>query len=233
MPASDPLTIYHILCGEYDLSSSRDEFLHFETPYQILIATILSAQTTDRTVNRVTKILFQKYPDPSALSLAEPAVVENIIHSTGFYRAKTRNIIAAAQVLVTIFHSIVPDSMDQLITIPGVGRKTANIVIHHAFGRADGIAVDTHVRRLSIRLGLSEKSDPDQIEQDLLRLFPQPVWGEINGLFILHGRRVCQARKPSCTTCVLSHYCPSVSIFSEIDRSSRSQKNHEDDNSPD
>lgn len=207
MNSSVPCTIYHLLSKEYDLSSSGDEFLHFETPYQILIATILSAQTTDRTVNLVTKDLFARYPDPVSLSTACQQDVEKIIHRTGFYRAKSRNIIATAQVLVNSYKGEVPDEINKLITLPGVGRKTANIVVHHAFGRADGIAVDTHVGRLSGRLGLSDQSDPDRIEQDLLRLFPKEIWGNINGLFILHGRKVCQAKKPSCSCCVLSSLC--------------------------
>lgn len=207
MTFSDPCLIYHLLCGEYDLASSQEEFLHFETPYQILIATILSAQTTDKMVNQVTKVLFARYPDPSALANADPSDVEEIIHSTGFYRAKTRNVIAASQMLETCFGGIVPEDINQLMTLPGVGRKTANIVLHHAFGRADGIAVDTHVRRVSTRIGLSHAMDPDKIEQDLLRIFPKKVWGEINGLFILHGRKICMARKPSCTRCVLVSLC--------------------------
>ncbi len=208
MTFSDPGKIYDLLCGEYDLASSGDEFLHFENPYQILIATILSAQTTDRCVNQVTRVLFSRYPDPTALASADLHEVEKIIHSTGFYRAKSRNIIAAANALLNFFDGVVPDDMKSLVTIPGVGRKTANIVTHHAFGRADGIAVDTHVKRLSTRLGLTKSSDPDRIEQDLLLAFPKSIWGDINGLFILHGRRVCIARKPSCSKCVLSVLCP-------------------------
>lgn len=207
MISSVPCTIYRLLSKEYDLASSGDEFLHFETPYQILIATILSAQTTDRTVNLVTKDLFARYPDPVSLSNACQQDVEIIIHRTGFYRAKSRNIIATAQVLVNSFNGEVPDEISKLVTLPGVGRKTANIVVHHAFGRADGIAVDTHVGRLSGRLGLSVHSDPDRIEQDLLRFFPKEIWGDINGLFILHGRKICQARKPACSSCVLFSHC--------------------------
>ncbi|WP_319538039.1 endonuclease III [uncultured Methanospirillum sp.] len=207
MDSSVHCTIFRLLSNEYDLDSSRDEFLHFENPYQILIATILSAQTTDRTVNLVTKELFTRYPDPASLSVAHQEDVESIIHPTGFYRAKSRNIIAAARTLMSSFGGKVPDEINKLITLPGVGRKTANIVIHHGFGRADGIAVDTHVGRLSGRLGLSDHQDPNQIEQDLLKLFPREVWGDINGLFILHGRKICQARKPACSLCVLSSLC--------------------------
>ncbi|HWQ63765.1 MAG TPA: endonuclease III [Methanospirillum sp.] len=212
MSSSVPCTIYRLLTKEYDLTSSEGEFLHFENPYQILIATILSAQTTDKTVNLVTKDLFARYPDPVSLSTAYQQDVEKIVHRTGFYRAKSRNIIAAAQVLVNSFNGEVPDEISKLITLPGVGRKTANIVVHHAFGRADGIAVDTHVGRLSGRLGLSDQSDPDRIEQDLLKFFPKEVWGDINGLFILHGRKVCQARTPSCNSCVLSSLCRFVAL---------------------
>ncbi len=207
MNSSVPCTIFNLLSNEYDLDSSRDEFLHFENAYQILIATIISAQTTDRTVNLVTKELFARYPDPASLSIASQDDVEAIIHPTGFFRAKSRNIIAAARVLMSSFSGTVPDEIEKLVTLPGVGRKTANIVIHHAFGRADGIAVDTHVGRLSVRLGLSDHKDPNQIEQDLLKLFPREVWGDINGLFILHGRKVCQSRKPACNSCVLSSLC--------------------------
>jgi len=207
MDSTFPCTIYRLLSAEYDLASAKDEFLHFETPYQILIATILSAQTTDRTVNLVTKELFTRYPDPASLSVAVQQDVEDIIHPTGFFRAKSRNIIAAAQVLMCSFNGEVPDEISKLVTIPGVGRKTANIVIHHGFGRADGIAVDTHVGRLSGRLGLSDRTDPNHIEEDLLKLYPQTVWGDINGLFILHGRRICKAKKPLCTMCVLAPLC--------------------------
>ena len=207
MPFPDPCTVYRHLNATYDLISSGGEFLHFGSPYEVLIATILSAQTTDRCVNQVTKKLFARYPDSSALAQADPSEVEDIIHRTGFYRVKTRNIIGAAQLLETSFDGVIPDDMDLLMTLPGVGRKTANIVIHHAFGRAEGIAVDTHVRRVSTRIGLSDQSNPDMIEQDLLKLFPIKIWGEINGLFILHGRRICLARNPACDRCNLFRIC--------------------------
>jgi endonuclease III len=207
MSFPDPCTVYRHLNATYDLVSSDDEFLHFGSPYEVLIATILSAQTTDRSVNQVTKKLFARYPDSSSLALADPSEVEEIIHRTGFYRVKTRNIINAAQLLETSFGGVVPDDMDILMTLPGVGRKTANIVIHRAFGHAEGIAVDTHVRRVSIRLGLSDQSNPDRVEQDLLKLFPRKIWGKMNGLFILHGRRICQARTPACERCCLFSIC--------------------------
>ena len=211
MTPSVACEIYRRLAGAYDLSSSGDEFLHFESPYQILIATILSAQTTDRMVNQVTRVLFREYPGPDALSGASLPDIEAIIHSTGFYHAKARNIIGAAKALVSRFDGVVPGTIDELVTIPGVGRKTANIVIHHAFGRAEGIAVDTHVRRLSRRLGLTASADPVKIEQDLLRIYPREVWGDLNGLFILHGRRVCTSRSPRCESCILVSLCLSAS----------------------
>ncbi len=191
----------------YDLSKSRDEFLHFRNPYETLIATILSAQTTDRCVNMVTRELFEQYPDIAALSQADIKDVERIIHPTGFFHAKAKNIIAASQMIMTEFEGRVPDEMDELVRLPGVGRKTANIVLDHAFSKTVGIAVDTHVRRVSMRLGLTDESDPGRIEMDLVRFFPKEYWAEINGLFILHGRRVCTARKPACDGCGLADLC--------------------------
>ena len=195
------------LRSRYDLLKSRDEFLHFRNPYETLIATILSAQTTDRCVNMVTRELFEQYPDAMALSLADIEDVERIIHPTGFFHAKAKNIIAASQMVMTEFGGVVPDQMDDLIRLPGVGRKTANIVLDHAFSKTVGIAVDTHVRRVSMRLGLTDESDPNRIEMELVRFFPKEYWAEINGLFILHGRRVCTARKPACDGCDLADLC--------------------------
>ena len=191
----------------YDLSQSKEEFLHFRNPYETLIATILSAQTTDRTVNLVTVELFAEYPDVASLADADIADVEKIIHRTGFYHAKARNIIAASQMVIEEFGGEVPDIMDDLIRLPGVGRKTANIVLSHAFSRIEGIAVDTHVRRVSMRLGITQESDPNRIETDLIRFFPPEIWAEINGLFILHGRKICTARKPHCASCNLADIC--------------------------
>jgi endonuclease-3 len=215
MSAPDYCLIYHYLQTTHDLASAGDEFLHFSSPFEVLIATILSAQTTDKTVNIVTKELFAQYRDPAALATADPVDVEKIVHRTGFYRAKTRNIIAASQVIMDSFGGEVPQVMEQLLTLPGVGRKTANIVLHHAFGRVEGIAVDTHVGRVSTRLGLSANSSPDKIEQDLIRIFPPDIWGEINGLFILHGRRICKAKKPECNRCGLVSLCRYAKICDE------------------
>ncbi|HOJ96534.1 MAG TPA: endonuclease III [Methanospirillum sp.] len=207
MKHADPDSILSRLRSQYDLSQSRDEFLHFRNPYETLIATILSAQTTDRCVNKVTKELFSRYPDCAALAQADIRDVERIIHPTGFYHAKARHIIAASQMVMTEFQGRVPDEMEDLIRLPGVGRKTANIVLDHAFSKTAGIAVDTHVRRVSMRLGITDESDPDRIETDLVSFFPQDSWAEVNGLFILHGRRVCTARRPACDQCVLFDLC--------------------------
>jgi endonuclease-3 len=199
--------IFHILHSTYPLAEMRSEFLHFKTPYQSLIATILSAQTTDISVNAVTPELFSRYPSAADLACAKQEDVEVIIRKTGFFRSKAKNIIATAQMLVTEFSGEVPADMEQLQRLPGVGRKTANIVMSHAFSCNEGIAVDTHVKRISMRLGLTTHSDPDRIEQDLCALFRREWWEEINALFILHGRKVCNAQRPKCEICVLSSYC--------------------------
>ncbi|HJK39896.1 MAG TPA: endonuclease III [Methanocorpusculum sp.] len=182
-------------------------FLKFENPYQILIMTILSAQTTDATINGLRDELFSCYPDPQTLAAAEQTEVERIIHPAGFYHAKAKNIIGTAKCLCENFGGEVPQTIDELVTLPGVGRKTANIVTNHAFGNPVGIAVDTHVGRLSQRIGFSDNSDPNKIEQDLMKLFPKTWWGELNYLLISHGRAVCTAKKPACERCAISHLC--------------------------
>ena len=182
-------------------------FLKFENPYQILIMTILSAQTTDVTINGLRDELFSCYPDPQSLASAVPAEVERIIHPAGFYHTKAKNIIGTAKCLCENFGSEVPQTIDELVTLPGVGRKTANIVTNHAFANPVGIAVDTHVGRLSQRIGFSDNSDPNRIEQDLMKLFPKIWWGEINYLLISHGRAVCTAKKPACDRCAICHHC--------------------------
>ncbi len=207
MSDSRPLLVYYQLHKEYNLQSSTEEFLHFENPYQILIATILSAQTTDKCVNKVTKELFSRYPTPDALASADLSVIEHIIHSTGFFRAKAKNIIKTARMLSLVFQGIVPCDFEQLQKFPGVGRKTANIVMQHAFGINQGIAVDTHVKRLSLRIGLTKHRDPLHIEHDLTTIFPDTIWGEINSLFILHGRKICKARSPFCLQCCIRELC--------------------------
>ena len=182
-------------------------FLKFENPYQILIMTILSAQTTDVTINGLRDELFSCYPDPQSLASADPAEVERIIHPVGLYHTKAKNIIGTAKCLCENFGGDVPQTIAELVILPGVGRKTANIVTNHAFANPVGIAVDTHVSRLSQRIGFSDNNDPNRIEQDLMKLFPKKWWGEINYLLISHGRAVCTAKKPACDRCAICHHC--------------------------
>jgi len=190
--------------------------LNYRTPFELLVATILAAQCTDERVNKVTPALFQKYPTIESLARARQEELENDIRSTGFFRNKARNIIALSKKLVEDYQGKVPDSMEELIKLPGVARKTANIVLSSAFRKAQGIAVDTHVRRLSERLGLSCQNDPDKIERDLMAIVPRADWLDFNYLLVDHGRKVCQARKPLCPQCVIQHLCPSFEKFSKL-----------------
>jgi endonuclease-3 len=184
--------------------------LAFETPLQILVATILSAQCTDERVNRLTPALFKKYPTARAFAEADRAALELDVRPTGFFRNKAKSIIGAARKIVDDFGGRVPDTMAELITLPGVARKTANIVLSSVYGKAEGIAVDVHVKRLSGRLGLSAQVDPEKIERDLMVLVPRKYWLEFNYLLVNHGRAVCQARKPRCPACALKKICPSA-----------------------
>jgi endonuclease-3 len=183
--------------------------LNFNNPFELLIATILSAQSTDATINKLTPQLFKKYRGPVDFARAPLEELEQDIKSSGFYRNKARNIKAASQMIVERFGSEVPRSMEELVQLPGVARKTANIVLSTAYGIVEGIAVDTHVKRLSNRLGLTNNGSPDKIEQDLMALFPREDWDNLSLLLIQHGRKVCNARKPRCDACVISHLCPS------------------------
>jgi endonuclease-3 len=176
------------------------------------VATILSAQCTDARVNMVTPILFAKYPDAFALARAKQADVEEIIKSTGFFRNKTKSLIGMAQALVAIHQGDVPRSMEELRVLPGVGRKTANVVLGNAFGINEGVTVDTHVTRLSLLLGLTKHDDPLKIEQDLMKLFPRKRWALLSHLLIFHGRQVCVARRPRCGDCVVAELCPSAAF---------------------
>jgi len=191
--------------------------LHHRNPYQLLVATILSAQSTDETVNRVTPKLFAAYPTPRKLATADPADVEKIIHATGFFRQKARSIINACKKIVEDFGGQVPDTMDGLLSLPGVARKTANVVLGSAFGKNEGFVVDTHVGRLAHRLGLTwtsrDPKDAVKIEQDLCQVIPRKEWTFVGHALIWHGRRVCQARKPDCPACRLSELCPSAFMF--------------------
>ncbi|WP_017303707.1 endonuclease III [Spirulina subsalsa] len=184
--------------------------LTYETPVQLLVATILSAQCTDERVNQVTPTLFAQFPDAVALASCDREVLENLIRSTGFYRNKAKNIQGACQKIMTDFGGEVPQQMELLLTLPGVARKTANVVLAHGFGKIQGVTVDTHVKRLSQRLGLTEQNDPVKIEQDLMRLLPHPDWENWSIRLIYHGRAICKARKPDCGACDLADLCPTV-----------------------
>ena len=187
--------------------------LRYRNPLQILIATILSAQGTDARVNKITPALFKKYKRAADFAGAKQLVIEDEIRSTGFFRNKAKNIIAAAGKIVDDFGGRVPDTMEELVTLPGVARKTANIVLSSGYGKAEGIAVDTHVKRLSERIGLSRETDPDKIERDLLKIVPRGDWLDFNYLMVNHGRAVCQARKPMCPDCPIRRLCPSAKKF--------------------
>ncbi|HWF22282.1 MAG TPA: endonuclease III [Acidimicrobiales bacterium] len=182
--------------------------LRHKNPFELLVATILSAQCTDERVNMVTPVLFARYPDASALAVANPEVVEEIIHSTGFFRAKSRNLIGMAGALAERFDGEVPTRREDLVTLPGVGRKTANVIRSVAFD-LPGLPVDTHVGRLAIRLGLTAETDPVKVELALDKLVPAAERGAFSLRLILHGRKTCVARTPRCTTCVLADFCPS------------------------
>jgi len=186
--------------------------LEHRDAYQLLVATILSAQCTDVRVNMVTPAFFARYPSPESLARAEPAEVEEMIRSTGFFRNKTRSLIGMAQALVADYGGEVPRSMEELRVLPGVGRKTANVVLGNAFGINEGVTVDTHVTRLSRLLGLTRHDDPVKIEQDLMLLLPRPDWALLSHLLIFHGRQVCIARRPRCPDCVVASLCPSAAV---------------------
>ena len=181
-------------------------------PYQLLVATILSAQCTDARVNLVTPAFFARYPTPEDLARAEPAEVEALIRSTGFFRNKTRSLIGMAQALVAEHRGLVPRTMEELRVLPGVGRKTANVILGNAYDINEGITVDTHVTRLSRLLGLTRHDEPVRIEQDLMPLFPREDWALVSHLLIFHGRQVCVARRPRCPECVLADLCPSAAV---------------------
>ena len=185
--------------------------LDFTTPWQCLAATILSAQCTDERVNQVTPALFAKYPDPAAMAAADARDVERMIVSTGFFRQKTKSLMAAAQDIVARFDNQLPDTMEELITLRGVGRKTANVVLGHVHGKP-GLVVDTHVRRVSFRLGLTKSREPEIIEQDLCAILPASDWTSFSMRLILHGRQVCKAANPRCTSCLLLPECPQLGV---------------------
>jgi len=206
--------IIRILRREYPRSRTE---LQFQNPLQILVATILAAQCTDERVNRITPALFLKYPTAAAFAAADRAELEAEIRPTGFFRNKAKSIIGAARKIVEDFGGQVPAQMADLVTLPGVARKTANIVLSSGYGIAEGIAVDTHVKRLSGRLGLSRQHDPEKIERDLLKLVSKKDWLDFNYMLVNHGRKTCQARKPRCPECVVRRLCPSATkLYPEL-----------------
>lgn len=188
--------------------------LDYRSPYELLVATILSAQCTDKRVNMVTPALFAKYPDARTLAVANPTELEEEIRSTGFFRNKTKNLLGMAAAVTAEHGGVVPDSMGALVALPGVGRKTANVVLGNAFGRNEGVVVDTHVTRLSRRLALTAETDAVKIEQDLAAIFPRPQWTLLAHLLISHGRAVCDARRPQCDRCAIQALCPSSTVRS-------------------
>ncbi len=187
--------------------------LNFSNPLELLIATILSAQCTDERVNIVTQKIFKKYTNPKDYAQVDIAELEQDIKSTGFYHNKAKSIQKTSQILIDRFHSQVPKTMPEMLELAGVARKTANVVLYGAYGVVEGVAVDTHVRRLSQRLELANCDDPVKIEQDLMNLLPKEVWMKMADVLVFHGRRVCMAKKPNCTGCTLNQVCPSAFSF--------------------
>jgi endonuclease-3 len=210
----DPRRVQSILDGLEDLYPDVDCELDRDSPFQLLCATILSAQCTDDRVNRVTPALFRRFPDAQAMSRAELPELEELIRSTGFFRQKAKNLRATAEALLLNHAGEIPRTLAELIVFPGVARKTASVVLGTAFGLAEGIVVDTHVQRLAMRLGLTRATDVKKIEDDLIRVIPRDRWIRFSHQIIWHGRRVCFARKPACATCSLAPFCPSAGIES-------------------
>ena len=201
--------VYDLLAAEYPDAHCE---LDFVDPFQLGVATILSAQTTDARVNKVTPVLFRRYPDARALAEARQEDLEEIVRTTGFFRNKAANIIGFAQALVAEHGGKVPRTMAELHALPGVGRKTANVILGNAFGVDEGVVVDTHVKRLAFLLGFTRQSTPEKIEEDLMELFPRERWTLLSHLLIWHGRRVCDARSPRCEACAVAGLCPSSQV---------------------
>jgi endonuclease-3 len=201
--------IYDLLTEEYPEAHCE---LDFQSPFQLAVATILSAQTTDVRVNMVTPVLFRRFPNAEALAGASQEEVEEIVRSTGFFRNKARNIVGFAREVMGSHGGDVPSTMEELSRLPGVGRKTANVILGNAFGIDEGVVVDTHVKRIAALLKLTREKTPEKVEVDLMELFPRERWTMLSHLLIWHGRRVCDARKPRCEACNVSHLCPSSRV---------------------
>jgi endonuclease III len=209
-PPQRATKIIELLTKEYPDAKTA---LNYSNPLQMLVATMLSAQTTDATVNKVTRELFKKYITPQDYANADIKQLEQDIRSTGFYHNKASNLKRTCQMLIEKYGSQVPKTMSELLELPGVARKTANIVLYNSYGVIAGIAVDTHVRRLSQRLGLADQNDPAKIEQELMKIVPKTQWMRITDLLIFHGRQICTAKKPKCEICVLNQICPCAFSF--------------------
>jgi len=192
--------------------------LDHKSPFQLILATVLSAQSTDVMVNKITPELFERWPTPKALCNAEPGEVERVLSKIGMYRQKTKNVIGLSKLLVEEHQSEVPRTLDELVKLPGVGRKTANVVLGVAFGTPEGVVVDTHVQRISQRLGWTKHTEPQDIERDLMSLFPRSDWDMLSHTLIFHGRRVCAARKPACAACPVTAECPSAFAAENVGR---------------
>ena len=201
--------VYDLLAEEHPDARTA---LHHENAYQLAVATILSAQCTDERVNAVTPTLFGRWPTAVDLAEASPKELEKVIRPTGFFRNKTKSLLGMARAVVEEHGGEIPDTMESLVELPGIGRKTANVILGNAFGKNEGIVVDTHVRRLSRRLRFTTHEDPKKIEKDLTGLFPRERWTPLSHLLIFHGRRVCVARRPRCEACVVNHLCPSSRV---------------------
>lgn len=208
-PAERARKIYTILEQQYP--DARCALTHHDA-FELLVATILSAQCTDARVNMVTPGLFARYPGPSEMAEASPEELEGIIRSTGFYHNKAKSLLGASGKIVEEFGGKVPQTMEELLSLPGVARKTANVVLGNAFGKNEGVVVDTHVGRLAVRMGLTKQTDPKKVEQDLIKLFPRESWTLLAHLLISHGRAVCNARKPMCESCALAELCPMIGV---------------------
>ncbi len=207
-----PAAILERLAARYPAPRSQ---LEAGSPWEILVSTVLAAQCTDARVNLVTPELFRRWPGPTELSRADQAELEGVIRSTGLFRSKARHLIAAARLVMSDHQGCVPSTMADLIRLPGVARKTANIVLWDGFGRNEGVAVDTHVKRISFRLGLTASDRPEAVEKDLMSLFPCESWGDLNHRLVWFGREVCFARKPNCPVCELSDLCPRCGLGNE------------------
>ncbi|MBW7888699.1 MAG: endonuclease III [Bacteroidetes bacterium] len=207
--------IWKLLKKEYP---EKKTALEYKKTHQLLIAVILSAQCTDARVNMVTPALFDRYKTVQEFAQANSKELENLIHSTGFYHNKAKNIIGCCKALLVKYNGKVPDTMEELIQLPGVGRKTANVVLGDAFGKIEGIVVDTHVMRLSQRLGFSQNDDAVKIEKDLMPLIPKKDWFHLSHALISHGRKICHARRPLCEQCVVNHLCPSAKLWMSIEK---------------